>query len=1080
MADPLRSLSYPSLDAIALGSALPIGLEPLAFSSDGLSLLVKVSFIDSGVIGSGGAASTRSAIFVYDVNAKSYSTDLCTLIGSQPSLVGAPINLLDAQFSNGDDRVLVHYTVPDLQSAPGASPGSHLAVIDLATTQPSVVREDLIASVLGQSGVDVYVEAMRLSEDGRSVAVQTASPLLLDDVLDNNDRSDIYLIDTQTLTVRRVSEIAGVGPPQGEASLLQDIHLNSDGSVQVLFASNASFANLDDNASQDLYLWQARPAAAAALTLISRQSGKAFGAETGFISDGQVLFQRTVGDEVRLYRTSLTSAGDATALSGLDEYYSPNFALQGLSYDGSLMLFSSDRGPGLGQSSPVQMFAHGPLRGLTALVSAASAAASPADDQIVTPAMSADGGQFAFVSRASNLGAGQLQGTFDVLYVGSIDAYGSLRNRAPTGSDRLITTLEDTTYTFGISDFGFVDPDAGDSLGAVRVDTLPAASKGGLVLGSAAVVAGQLIEGSQISLLKFEPATNLAGSSATSFTFSVRDAQLFDPISRTITVGLTPVNDRPTGSVTISGSARQGETLTVSNSVADVDGLGPISYQWKAAGENIAGATGSALTLTQALVGKAISVVANYIDQQSTAESVTSAATTEVTNVNDQPTGSVTIVGTARQGETLTVSNSVADVDGLGPISYQWKAAGENIAGATGSALTLTQALVGKAITVVASYTDQQKTGESITSAATTAVTNVNDAPTGTNKPLTIQKGATYLFGVADFGFADPDTGDVLGAVRIDSLPLSSKGVLKLGAAPVSAGQVIDAAQIPNLKFEPAANVSGVNAAAFNFSVRDAQLFDAAPNTLSVHIAAPDWVALSGRIYHWKTHALLGGVGLGLESSALLSVQAVNTASNGSYSLSIPDDGGYRVQASKPLGSSETGSVISAADALAALKLSVGINPNPDPDGAGSLTAPPVSPYQFLAADVNGDGRVSAADALAILKMAVKRSDAPARDWLFVNEAHDFWNESVPNGGAFTTTRSAVPKDAVMPRSVEIVDGSPLNLVAVLKGDVNGNWAAPTGSTTLPDSYFQTLVGGNPLTMNLTQFGVVNTGAVLG
>jgi hypothetical protein len=109
---------------------------------------------------------------------------------------------------------------------------------------------------------------------------------------------------------------------------------------------------------------------------------------------------------------------------------------------------------------------------------------------------------------------------------------------------------------------------------------------------------------------------------------------------------------------------------------------------------------------------------------------------------------------------------------------------------------------------------------------------------------------------------------------------------------------------------------------------------------------------------------------------------------------------------------------------------------------------------------------------LAILKMAVKRSDAPARDWLFVNEAHDFWNETAANGGAFTTTRSAVPKDAVMPRSVEITDGSPLNLVAVLKGDVNGNWAAPTGSTALPDSYFQALVGNSPLTMNLAQYGV--------
>ncbi len=359
-------------------------------------------------------------------------------------------------------------------------------------------------------------------------------------------------------------------------------------------------------------------------------------------------------------------------------------------------------------------------------------------------------------------------------------------------------------------------------------------------------------------------------------------------------------------------------------------------------------------------------------------------------------------------------------------------------------------------------------------------IKGANDAPSGAHRTLVMLKNTSHSFGITDFGFADVDTGDVLGAVRIDTLPLASAGVLKLGAVLVTAGQVIDAAQIPNLKFEPAANVSGVNAAAFNFSVRDAQLFDVTPNTISFDITASDWVRLSGQVYHWKNHALLGTVGLTLESTALASIQTATTGADGSYALSIPDEGAYRVEAGKSLSSLETGSVISAADALAALKLSVGINPNSDPDGTGSLTAPPVSPYQFLAADVNGDGRVSAADALAILKMAVKRSDAPARQWLFVNEAHDFWNETAANGGAFTTTRSAVPKDAVMPRSVEITDGSPLNLVAVLKGDVNGTWAAPTGSSALPDSYFQALVGANPLTMNLAQFGVVNTGAVLG
>ena len=47
----------------------------------------------------------------------------------------------------------------------------------------------------------------------------------------------------------------------------------------------------------------------------------------------------------------------------------------------------------------------------------------------------------------------------------------------------------------------------------------------------------------------------------------------------------------------------------------------------------------------------------------------------------------------------------------------------------SGSTFTLRQAQVGKAITVTASYTDVQGTAESKTSAATAAVTNVNDNP---------------------------------------------------------------------------------------------------------------------------------------------------------------------------------------------------------------------------------------------------------------------------------------------------------------------------------------------------------------
>ena len=201
------------------------------------------------------------------------------------------------------------------------------------------------------------------------------------------------------------------------------------------------------------------------------------------------------------------------------------------------------------------------------------------------------------------------------------------------------------------------------------------------------------------------------------------------------TADVANVNDAPTGGVTISGVAKQGQILTAGNDLADADGIaaGSIGYQWQADGVDIAGATRDTLVLGQAQVGKAITVVARYVDQMGAAESKTSVATTDVANVNDEPAGSVTIAGTVSEGETLTASNTLADLDGIadGGIAYQWQADGVDIAGATGDTLVLTAAQLGKAITVVASYTDEQGTAESITSAPTAGVANANDAPTG-------------------------------------------------------------------------------------------------------------------------------------------------------------------------------------------------------------------------------------------------------------------------------------------------------------------------------------------------------------
>jgi hypothetical protein len=204
-----------------------------------------------------------------------------------------------------------------------------------------------------------------------------------------------------------------------------------------------------------------------------------------------------------------------------------------------------------------------------------------------------------------------------------------------------------------------------------------------------------------------------------------------ESVTSAATAAVANVNDAPTGDVTISGTATQGHTLTASDALTDLDGKGAVRWQWLRDGQVITGATGERYTLTQDDVGKSISVTVSYVDGQGSAESRTSTATAAVANVNDAPTGGVTIGGTPTQGHTLTASNTLADADGMGTVSYQWLRDGQAIPGATGGSYTLTEADVGKAISVRASYVDKQGSAESRTSTATAAVANVNDAPTG-------------------------------------------------------------------------------------------------------------------------------------------------------------------------------------------------------------------------------------------------------------------------------------------------------------------------------------------------------------
>ena len=211
-----------------------------------------------------------------------------------------------------------------------------------------------------------------------------------------------------------------------------------------------------------------------------------------------------------------------------------------------------------------------------------------------------------------------------------------------------------------------------------------------------------------------------------------------------------------------SGTARVGETLTASaTGIADSDGLTNVTftYQWLADDTDITDATGATYTPAAADAGKAIKVQVSFTDDAGNAESLTSAATAAVTAANSPAAGAPTITGTAQVGETLTASTTgITDSDGLtsATFTYQWLADDTDITGATGATYTPAAADTGKAIEVQVSFTDDAGNTETLTSAATAAVTAANSPATGAPTISgTAQVGETLT--ASTTGIADSD-----------------------------------------------------------------------------------------------------------------------------------------------------------------------------------------------------------------------------------------------------------------------------------------------------------------------------------
>jgi hypothetical protein len=561
------------------------------------------------------------------------------------------------------------------------------------------------------------------------------------------------------------------------------------------------------------------------------------------------------------------------------------------------------------------------------------------------------------------------------------------------------------------------------------------------------------------------------------------------------------VNDPPVGPE-ILGELREGETLSlVFDSLKDADGVDPWSVSWQWFADDQLVGTDVSLTLALEHIGRSLSLQASYTDGFGHPE-ILRTRLGVVANRPDPATGElwITIDGerALEQGASLLAEHRFEDPDfpAGGPagseIDWTWHAlwpvdqaqgSGREVSIGAGERLTLTQAHVGAEIELRAHFTDRWGDEAGPFVARTFgSVADRDDEPSGSlviAGSRRVGRALTLTGTVTDLDSATPESPQ--GELPLHQL--SNLDVRWEARRPEADSQAfLPLWGLSGTDFEPGPELLGQQIRAV-VSWTDGGGF---PETLTIEADGPvlaEPARLTGQIYHWRSHALLAGVEVSIEPmygpepsspDGGPTWSPATTFADGQFRFEDLPQGAYQLVASSEVSAGELTAAITTADAMAALKLSLGRNPNPDPDGPGPLQPVPVSPYQWIAADLDGDGRVDRSDAQAILRIATGQSD-PRAGWSFIAEGEDFLIEQGLDGPVFERPSAEVSRAAPVelelgtegvfhaPRmgdaALEGYAFPSANLVGVLRGDVDGSWAwsgSGDGGTAvfLPPSYF--------------------------
>ena len=227
-------------------------------------------------------------------------------------------------------------------------------------------------------------------------------------------------------------------------------------------------------------------------------------------------------------------------------------------------------------------------------------------------------------------------------------------------------------------------------------------------------------------------------------------------------------------------------------------------------------------------------------------------------------------------------------------------------------------------------------------------------------------------------------------------------------------GDLSLAIQAFDSSWEPEADNSGSSARMFQ--------------TIRLVESTPAGLGLSGSVRFWKDSTIkLDGVSVKAPER-----DAVASDSDGGFALSGLSSNGtpMALTASKSLSVSEPSQAgITLADVLGALKVYL------DKDKS--------SPFKYIASDFDGNGKVELTDVLSLLKFYLKKPNAPVQlTWAFIDAA-DLSDAGIAAEGSGQISKSAARPHAI---DVDLETSTSVDLVGVLRGDVDGSWKPPAGS----------------------------------